>query len=71
MVLDVLLGFSGLFAAVSLGWIVLALFCALVVGGIVASFFAAIFFGMSRLAHAADVAWRNDQPVSTRDIKSV
>ncbi|HTA46755.1 MAG TPA: hypothetical protein VK789_30135 [Bryobacteraceae bacterium] len=55
--MDVLLGFSGLFAAVSIGWILLALFVALVVGGIVALFFGAIFFGMSRLAHAASMAW--------------
>ena len=67
--MDVLLGFSGLFAAVSIGWVVLILFAALVVGGLVASFFGAIFFGLSRLAHAASTAWNDaEQKAPVRDI---
>lgn len=66
--LDVLLGFSGLFAAVSIGGILVALFVALVIGGLVASFFGAIFFGMNRLAQAVSAGWNDaDELRSTRN----
>jgi hypothetical protein len=50
--LDVLIGFSGLLAAASLLWILLALLGALVAGALVASLFGVIFYSLSRLARA-------------------
>jgi hypothetical protein len=48
--LDLIIGFSGLFAAFSLLWILVALFGALILGAVVASVFGSIFYGLSRLA---------------------
>jgi hypothetical protein len=48
--LDLIVGFSGLFAAFSIVWILAALFVALILGALVASVFGSIFYGMSRLA---------------------
>jgi hypothetical protein len=48
--LDLIIGFSGLFAAFSILWILVALFGALILGALAASVFGGIFYGMSRLA---------------------
>ncbi len=48
--LDLIVGFSALFAAFSIVWILVALFGALILGAAVASVFGSIFYGMSRLA---------------------
>jgi hypothetical protein len=48
--LDLIVGFSGLFAAFSLVWILAVLFAALILGTLVAAVFGTIFYGMSRLA---------------------
>jgi hypothetical protein len=59
--LDLIVGFSGLFAAFSIVWILAALFAALILGALVASVFGSIFYGMSRLARAVERAERIDQ----------
>ena len=48
--LDLIVGFSGLFAAFSIVWILAVLFGALILGTLVAAVFGSIFYGMSRLA---------------------
>jgi hypothetical protein len=48
--LDLIVGFSGLFAAFSIAWILVALFGAMILGTLVASVFGSIFYGMSCLA---------------------
>jgi hypothetical protein len=52
--LDLAIGLSSLFAAFTLTWILLFLFGALVLGAVVAGLFGSIFYGMSRLAKAAE-----------------
>ena len=48
--MDLIIGFSGLFAAFSILWILAALVGALILGALAASVFGGIFYGMSRLA---------------------
>lgn len=55
--MDLIAAFSGLFAAFSMTWILLALFIALVLGILIASLFVSIFYSMSRFASAAERAW--------------
>jgi hypothetical protein len=52
--LDLIVGFSGLFAAFSIVWILVALFAALILGALVASVFGSLFYGMSRLARIVE-----------------
>jgi len=54
--MDFLIGFSGIMAAGALVWITVALIGAILLGGAVAGVFGSIFFGMSRLAKAAEAA---------------
>lgn len=58
--LDVLIGFSGLFAAVSILWVLVVLFGALILGAVGFSLFGAIFFGLNRLADAASKTWSDE-----------
>jgi flagellar basal body-associated protein FliL len=55
--MDLVAALSGFFAAASIVWILLGLFIALVLGTLMAAFFVSIFYGASRLAHAAEKAY--------------
>jgi hypothetical protein len=58
--MDLVAALTGFFAAASIVWILLGLFIALVLGTLMASFFVSLFYGLSRLARAAEAACSPD-----------